>query len=387
MSIFRTIPYAVLSGSLLVGGGAYAQSMSTIDQRQDYQQDRIEHGIRDGQITSSEARRLEQGERAIDRAQARARADGVVTPQERARIDRMTDREGREIYRQSHDRQQAWDRGQSWGHTDGRYDGWRDNGGRQDGWGRGGDRDGDRGQHNGWARGEHNGWDGNRPPGIERRDARQDQRIQNGVRDGSLTHGEANRLEHGQDRINRYEARARSDGVVTPGERSRIDGMQNRESRQIYADRHNDRTATGTLPTHADERHATGNGGGSVDRRLNTTTTRRRRRRRFAQRGQWRLAARAAGRQTPPTTPHRRLAQLGQRQQRRLPHAAGGGHAAAAGTGAASDHDARVQPRPVGRWPQLWWTPLEDSHDREAAIRESDRRPLFQFTWRCWSPQ
>ena len=361
MSIFRTIPYAVLSGSLLVGGGAYAQSMSTIDQRQDYQQDRIEHGIRDGQITSSEARRLEQGERAIDRAQARARADGVVTQQERARIDRMTDREGREIYQQSHDRQQAWDRGQSWGHTDGRYDGWRDNGGRQDGWGRGGDRDGDRGQHNGWARGEHNGWDGNRPPGIERRDARQDQRIQNGVRDGSLTHGEANRLEHGQDRINRYEARARSDGVVTPGERSRIDGMQNRESRQIYADRHNDRTATGTPPTtptaarsrqrlaqlgqwrlaawiagwqhdpdDADDRHA-------ADRR-------------FAQLGQRRLAARAAGRQYAADdaqhrhAARRRLAQLGQRQ-RRLPHAAGGGHAAAAGTGAASDHDARVQPR------------------------------------------
>ena len=76
MSIFRTIPYAVLSGSLLVGGGAYAQSMSSIDQRQDYQQDRIERGIRDGQITSGEARRLEQGERAIDRAQTRARADG-----------------------------------------------------------------------------------------------------------------------------------------------------------------------------------------------------------------------------------------------------------------------------------------------------------------------
>ena len=109
---------------------------TSIDQRQDYQQDRIEHGIRDGQITRSEAYRLEQGERAIDRAQARARADGVVTPQERARIDRMTDRESREIYQQSHDRQQSWDRGQSWGRTDGRNDGWRDNGGRQDGWGR-----------------------------------------------------------------------------------------------------------------------------------------------------------------------------------------------------------------------------------------------------------
>src|SRR5207302_2860508 len=158
MSKLRRIPYAVLTaGSMIAGGGAYAQSMYDINQRQDYQQNQIERGVRDGQITRSEQSRLEQGERAIDRAQSRAMADGVVTPQERARIDRMTDREGREIYQQSHDRQQSWDRGQSWGHTDGRNDGWRDNGGRQDGWGRNqrGDRDGDRGEHNGWTRGEH----------------------------------------------------------------------------------------------------------------------------------------------------------------------------------------------------------------------------------------
>jgi hypothetical protein len=189
MSKLRTIPYVVLSAGLFAGGSAYAQSMSTIDQRQDYQQDRIERGIRDGQITRSEAYRLEQGERAIDRAQARARADGVVTPQERARIDRMTDRESREIYRDSHNDRQAWDRGQSWGHTDGRNDGWHDRDGRsasshdgwgrdgdrdgrRDGWGqnRGGDRDGDRGNHYGWNRGEHNGWDNNHPSGPDHRD-------------------------------------------------------------------------------------------------------------------------------------------------------------------------------------------------------------------------
>ena len=111
MSKLRTLPYAVLAGSLLAGGSAYAQSMYSIDQRQDYQQDRIERGIRSGEITRSEAYRLGQGERAIDRAQSRARADGVVTSQERARIDRMTDRQGQQIYRQSHDNQQAWDRG------------------------------------------------------------------------------------------------------------------------------------------------------------------------------------------------------------------------------------------------------------------------------------
>jgi hypothetical protein len=248
MSRFRSIPYAVLSSALLASGGAYAQSMSTIDQRQDYQQNRIEQGIQSGQITRSEASRLEQGERAIDRAQANARADGVVTPQERARIDRMTDRENHDIYRQSHDNQQSWDRGQQWGRSDGRNDGWRDRYAGRDGWG---NRNGGNnwGGNNNWGDrggdpGRNYGWNGNR--GIEGRDARQDQRIDNGIRDGSLNRGEANRLERGQDRINQYEARARSDGNVSPYERGRINQMQNNESRRIYDDRHNERTASNT---------------------------------------------------------------------------------------------------------------------------------------------
>jgi hypothetical protein len=259
MSKFRSIPYAVLTGSLLVGGSAYAQSMYGIDQRQDYQQNRIEQGIRSGQITQGEAYRLEQGERAIDRAQARARADGVVTQQERYRIDQMTDRQGQQIYRQSHDSQQAWDRGQNWGRTDGRYDGWRDRtyGGRdggRDGWGNHGwgdrnggnhnwsDRGGDPNRHYGWTNGQHNGWDGNRPPGVERRDAWNDRRIENGRNDGSLTRGEAGRLDHNQNRIDRYQANARSDGRVSPYERGRIDQMQNNQSQRIYNARHNERT-------------------------------------------------------------------------------------------------------------------------------------------------
>src|ERR1700748_1065059 len=107
MTKLRLIPYAVLTvaGILAVSGGANAQSMYDINKRQDVPQDRIDRGIRDGQITRSEAARLEQGERNIDRAQRQAEADGHVTPQERARIDRMTDRENRQIYQQSHDRQ------------------------------------------------------------------------------------------------------------------------------------------------------------------------------------------------------------------------------------------------------------------------------------------
>ena len=270
MSKFRSIPFVILSGSLLVGGSAYAQSMYGIDQRQDYQQNRIEQGIRSGQITQSEACRRQQGDGAIDRAQARARADGVMTRQERHRIDQMTDRQGRQIYRQGHDSQQAWDRGQNWGRTDGRYDGWRDRynyagrDGRRDGWGNHGwgDRNwsdrsggnhnwsdrGDRGRHYGWNNGQHNGWDGNRPPGVERRDAWNDRRIDNGRRDGSLTRGETHRLDQNQNRIDRYQANARSDRRVSPYERGRIDQMQNNQSQRIYNARHNGRTQP-TAPT------------------------------------------------------------------------------------------------------------------------------------------
>src|SRR5690349_14098751 len=164
MSKLRLIPFAVLTaGSVFAAGGAYAQSMYDINQRQDYQQDRIDRGVRDGQITRSEQYRLEQGERQIDRAQARAMADGHVTPQERARIDRMTDRESREIYRDSHNSQQAWDRGQGWGRTDGR-EGWRD----RDGWGH--DRDAGRGDR------DRDGWRDRREDRREAFDRREDRR-------------------------------------------------------------------------------------------------------------------------------------------------------------------------------------------------------------------
>ena len=165
MSKIRTIPYAVLAAGLLAAGGASAQSMSSIDAREAAQQERIERGIRDGSLTRGEARQLERGEQRIDRYEQRARADGVVTHQERQRLDNMLDREGRNIHRETHDGQRADGRG--WGG----HDGW----GRNEGWNR--DHDGDRGRHEGWTRGEHNGWDGNRPPGIERRDAREDRRF------------------------------------------------------------------------------------------------------------------------------------------------------------------------------------------------------------------
>ncbi|TDM09695.1 MAG: hypothetical protein C4K60_10845 [Ideonella sp. MAG2] len=75
--------------------------------REKHQEKRIEKGMANGEISKQEARRLKMEQRGIDRAQKRAEADGQVTDKERARIDRMQDRAGKDIKRQRHDEQKA----------------------------------------------------------------------------------------------------------------------------------------------------------------------------------------------------------------------------------------------------------------------------------------
>lgn len=78
-------------------------------------------------------------------------------------------------------------------------------------------------------------------PGVDNRQARQEARIDNGIANGSLTPGEAARLEAGQARVDRLENRFKADGVVTRRERARLHGAQNRQSRKIFRKKHNRR--------------------------------------------------------------------------------------------------------------------------------------------------
>ena len=80
-----------------------------------------------------------------------------------------------------------------------------------------------------------------RTPGIDRREHRQQSRIRQGVRSGSLTRREAVRLRRQQARTRALEARAKSDGRVTARERVRLQRRENRTSRRIYRQKH-DRT-------------------------------------------------------------------------------------------------------------------------------------------------
>jgi len=75
---------------------------------------------------------------------------------------------------------------------------------------------------------------------IDQRRENQQDRIAQGVRSGQLTAHETASL--GEARVNRQIRTDRLDhnGHLTAGERARINGEQNRLSRQIYRDKHND---------------------------------------------------------------------------------------------------------------------------------------------------
>jgi hypothetical protein len=74
--------------------------------------------------------------------------------------------------------------------------------------------------------------------GIDRRQWGQERRIEQGLRDGSLTRREYWRLKQEQRRIRDLENWAWRDGYLTPDERYQLRRAQRGASRQIYRDRH-----------------------------------------------------------------------------------------------------------------------------------------------------
>ena len=75
-------------------------------------------------------------------------------------------------------------------------------------------------------------------PGVDARQERQEQRIDQGVASGELNQREAGRLERQQDRIQGMEEKAKADGTVTNQERRQLNRAQNRASRNIAREKH-----------------------------------------------------------------------------------------------------------------------------------------------------
>ena len=188
------IKQAALGGMIaaLLSGGAFAQNTANDVQRNVNQQQRIESGLKDGSLNTREAARLEKGEARIERMEANATRDGKISPDEQRRISAAQNRESQAIYNERHDAQ----------------------------------------------KGNPNSASSQRMQADVQRNVNQQQRIENGVKSGQLTNREVGRLERGEARVNRMEARAGADGHVGKGEQGRIQRAENRESRAIHRQKH-----------------------------------------------------------------------------------------------------------------------------------------------------
>ena len=90
-------------GLLLVSTlGITAEARDRADRRQVRQAERVHDGKDSGEITPAEAQRLRESKRVIRRTEKRVEADGVVTPKEKALLEKEQDARSRQINRLKH---------------------------------------------------------------------------------------------------------------------------------------------------------------------------------------------------------------------------------------------------------------------------------------------
>jgi hypothetical protein len=193
-TIFAVILLALFAPALLAQDQSATTTQTrvkpTINEREKLQQERIGQGVENGSLTAGEAARLERRETRINNEVKTMQQEngGKLTPAERARVNRQQNQLSRQIYRE---------------------------------------------KHNAAVQAPANG-------PINDRKRMQQERIGQGIKSGSLTPGEAAKLEGKEARLNREERamRANNGGNLTPAERQRINRQQNRISGQIYNEKH-----------------------------------------------------------------------------------------------------------------------------------------------------
>ena len=83
---------------------AFAQSTNTprIDKREVHQQKRIDQGVSSGTLNAQETANLEKREAKIEADKQAAKADGVVSKGERAKLTKEENHASRKIYAKKH---------------------------------------------------------------------------------------------------------------------------------------------------------------------------------------------------------------------------------------------------------------------------------------------
>jgi hypothetical protein len=98
----RTLIVILTAAMLAAFSGLALAGTPGVNRRQVRQHVRIAQGVASGQLTRAEAMRLRAGQRHINRAECRAKSDGVVTARERVRLQHMQNHESRAIFRFKH---------------------------------------------------------------------------------------------------------------------------------------------------------------------------------------------------------------------------------------------------------------------------------------------
>ncbi len=75
-------------------------------------------------------------------------------------------------------------------------------------------------------------------PNIDKRQANQERRIEQGEKSGQLTTKEATRLEKREGKLEADKEKAAADGKVTKKERAKLQREANRDSKAIYRQKH-----------------------------------------------------------------------------------------------------------------------------------------------------
>ena len=97
----------ILSVALVLGTSSIAMAQSTpgVDARQSNQQQRINQGVRSGELNAAEAARLKKGQANVKKMEDQAKSDGVVTKGERQQLQQAQDKQSGRIFKQKHDAQ------------------------------------------------------------------------------------------------------------------------------------------------------------------------------------------------------------------------------------------------------------------------------------------
>ena len=190
----RTTGLGILAGTL-ISSVALAQNAQNDQQRDVNQQQRIEQGLQSGQLSTKEAGQLERGQQHIDKMEAKDLKNGSISPSEQSRLNAAENKESNAIAADKHNA----------------------------------------------VTGNSNSASSQRMQADVQRNVNQQERIDNGMKNGSLTNREAGSLERGQAHVDRREANAAANGRVNAREQARIQRSENRQSNRVFNKKHNAR--------------------------------------------------------------------------------------------------------------------------------------------------